>query len=313
LISVATSGNELQFPIRTPPLSEYVPAGEVSYFTISSIILSFLAVVLFSKDANKRNRIFRQSGQKPKNRLSYMQRQLIVLEILVIFYTVIGGLLYSKLEGWTFNDAVYFSIITLMTCGTGDFSPETFVGRMVLIVYAVPGILLTAYTVYSIYSVISEILYAKVYKDFTRFINVSNDIFFQNLIKHNKSGTDDIQNNENILPKANISFMSNDNDNSISSNAKSEKSLKNSLKMLSNNYLDYIVLCISVDKGITNNTLIFLEMIFKLNIPVIVVFTKIDLINENDRSNILLTIIQEFLLYFKKTIHIIYIIILIFM
>jgi GTPase len=28
-------------------------------------------------------------------------------------------------------------------------------------------------------------------------------------------------------------------------------------------------------------------MIFKLNIPVIVVFTKIDLINENDRSNIL--------------------------
>ena len=67
----------------------------------------------------------------------------------------------------------------------------------------------------------------------------------------------------------------------------SEKSLKNSLKMLSNNYLDYIVLCISVDKGITNNTLIFLEMIFKLNIPVIVVFTKIDLINENDRSNIL--------------------------
>jgi len=57
--------------------------------------------------------------------------------------------------------------------------------------------------------------------------------------------------------------------------------------MLSNNYLDYIVLCISVDKGITNNTLIFLEMIFKLNIPVIVVFTKIDLINENNISNVL--------------------------
>ncbi len=67
----------------------------------------------------------------------------------------------------------------------------------------------------------------------------------------------------------------------------SEKSLKNSIKTLSNNYLDYIVLCISVDKGITKNTVLFLEMIFKLNIPVIVVFTKIDLINENDRGNVL--------------------------
>jgi len=34
-----------------------------------------------------------------------MQRQLIVLEIVAIFYLIIGGLIYSKLEGWTFNDA----------------------------------------------------------------------------------------------------------------------------------------------------------------------------------------------------------------
>jgi len=34
-----------------------------------------------------------------------MQRQLIVLEITVIFYTIIGGLLFSKLENWTFNDS----------------------------------------------------------------------------------------------------------------------------------------------------------------------------------------------------------------
>jgi len=48
--------------------NDYVPAGEVSYFTISSIVLSFFSAVLLSKDANKRNRIFRQSGQKPKSK-----------------------------------------------------------------------------------------------------------------------------------------------------------------------------------------------------------------------------------------------------
>jgi hypothetical protein len=181
---------------------DYIPAGEVSYFTLSSIILSFLSVVLLSKDANKRNRIFRQSGQKPKNRLSYMQRQLIVLEIVAIFYLIIGGLIYSKLEGWTFNDAVYFSIITLMTCGTGDYSPTTLIGRIILIIYAIPGILITAYTVYSIYSVISEIIYAKVYKDFTRFINISNDIFFQSLLKHDQTkvnSNDNLNDNQNLL------------------------------------------------------------------------------------------------------------------
>jgi len=34
-----------------------------------------------------------------------MQRQLIVLEILEIFYTILGGLLFSKLENWSFNDS----------------------------------------------------------------------------------------------------------------------------------------------------------------------------------------------------------------
>jgi len=132
---------------------EYV-SGEVGYFTIQSIILSLLTIIFLSKDANKRNRLFRQFGVKPKNRLSYMQRQLIVLEILGIFYTIIGGLLYSKLENWSFNDAVYFSVTTLMTCGSGDYSPDSFIGRFALMIYSIPGILLTTYTVYSIYIVI---------------------------------------------------------------------------------------------------------------------------------------------------------------
>ncbi|ORY86571.1 voltage-gated potassium channel [Neocallimastix californiae] len=208
-------------------ISASIQSGEVSYFTLSSIILSFLSVVLLSKDANKRNRIFRQSGQKPKNRLSYMQRQLIVLEIVAIFYLIIGGLIYSKLEGWTFNDAVYFSIITLMTCGTGDYSPTTLIGRIILIIYAIPGILITAYTVYSIYSVISEIIYAKVYKDFTRFINISNDIFFQSLLKHDQTkvnSNDNLNDNQNLLNLSSGNENINRKENIISSTSDNNKS-----------------------------------------------------------------------------------------
>ncbi|ORX55279.1 voltage-gated potassium channel [Piromyces finnis] len=174
--------------------------SEFNFFTIQSILFSFFSIVLLSKDVKKRKRIFRQSGVKPKNRLSYMQRQLIVLEILGIFYIIIGGILFSKLENWSFNDSIYFTVTTLMTCGSGDYSPASFFGQFALMAYSIPGIALTTYTVYSVYSVISEILYAKVYKDFSRFINSSNDMYFQNLVKNDKSSSNSIINFGDDIP-----------------------------------------------------------------------------------------------------------------
>jgi hypothetical protein len=38
--------------------------------------------------------------------LSFRQRQVILLTILSIGYTVIGGFLFGSLEGWDFDDAV---------------------------------------------------------------------------------------------------------------------------------------------------------------------------------------------------------------
>lgn len=67
----------------------------------------------------------------------------------------------------------------------------------------------------------------------------------------------------------------------------SEKSLNNSMKALSPNYLDYIVVVISAASGITNNTVLFLKIALSLNIPVIVVITKIDMVNEEDFKNVL--------------------------
>ena len=62
----------------------------------------------------------------------------------------------------------------------------------------------------------------------------------------------------------------------------SEKSLNNSLKAFSPLYLDYIFLVISAVDGITNNTLLFLKIALSINKPVIVIITKVDLVNEED-------------------------------
>ncbi len=51
-----------------------------------------------------------------------------------------GSTVYHYLEGWSWIDSVYFSVITLTTVGYGDFSPQTDAGKIFTIVYIIIGI-----------------------------------------------------------------------------------------------------------------------------------------------------------------------------
>jgi len=68
----------------------------------------------------------------------------------------LGGTMYHYLEGWSWIDSIYFSIITLTTIGYGDFSPQTDAGKLFTIFYILIGIgiiLSFINTVYNHYSV----------------------------------------------------------------------------------------------------------------------------------------------------------------
>jgi hypothetical protein len=64
-------------------------------------------------------------------------RDLLITTTIII---AVGSVVYHYLEGWTWIDCIYFSVITLSTIGYGDFSPATTGGKLFTIFYIVIGI-----------------------------------------------------------------------------------------------------------------------------------------------------------------------------
>lgn len=64
-------------------------------------------------------------------------RDLLITTFIIL---VIGTFAYHFLEGWSYLDALYFSVVTLTTIGFGDFSPQTDGGKLFTIFYIILGI-----------------------------------------------------------------------------------------------------------------------------------------------------------------------------
>ena len=63
----------------------------------------------------------------------------------------------------------------------------------------------------------------------------------------------------------------------------SEKSLKTTIKALSPNYLDYLCIVVSASSGVTNETMLFLNVAFAMDLPIFITVTKLDLLSSEDQ------------------------------
>ena len=67
------------------------------------------------------------------------------MEFRVLLYTLLtllfgATLFYIKIEGWSFIDALYFSVMTMSTIGYGDLVPTTTLSKLFTIIYAILSI-----------------------------------------------------------------------------------------------------------------------------------------------------------------------------
>ena len=74
----------------------------------------------------------------------------MVQAIAFIGYILAAAAVYSRIEGWDYLDAVYWTDVTILTIGFGDYSPKTHLGRGLLFPMAIGGILFLGLIIASI-------------------------------------------------------------------------------------------------------------------------------------------------------------------
>ena len=101
----------------------------------------------------------------------------VLFAIIVFFIFLLAGVFtYSSLEGWSYLDSTYFTVITVTTIGYGDFSPQTNLGKIFTIFFSFFGIGMAFY----FFSLFGRYIYKKTFQNELRKHQ-------EKLIKHIKS------------------------------------------------------------------------------------------------------------------------------
>ncbi|KAG9067466.1 Potassium channel [Linnemannia hyalina] len=114
---------------------------------ILTIILSCLVTILLTIDWVR---------GFPSPGLTIALKELIISSFLMTTVIIIGAATYTKLEGWSFDNAVNFCIVSFSTIGYGNVSPQTIAGRVIFFFYAIIGISAVGYFIVSLRNAVLE-------------------------------------------------------------------------------------------------------------------------------------------------------------
>ncbi|KAI1444398.1 voltage-gated potassium channel [Annulohypoxylon stygium] len=138
-------------PLEIQPEVEYVWSQAFYYgmyaAVIYFIVATLMVVTVWGAEAGHYSKDFD---------LTTSQRTLMLQTILFLMYLLVGALIFSEIEGWNYLDSVYWADVTLFTVGFGEISPQTRLGRGLLVPYALIGVISLGLVIGSIRSMILD-------------------------------------------------------------------------------------------------------------------------------------------------------------
>ncbi|KAF4630122.1 hypothetical protein G7Y89_g8019 [Cudoniella acicularis] len=80
-----------------------------------------------------------------------LERTLLLQQVALIFYLLLGATIFSRIEGWLFLNGAFWADFTILTIGLGgEYSPKTELGRLLFIPYALGGVVMVGMEIGSI-------------------------------------------------------------------------------------------------------------------------------------------------------------------
>lgn len=144
--------------VAAAPADAKLPAGQQRTFTqgyyyaiLAAALYILMSILLFATACGvwlgKFDRHFK---------LTLAQRTLMFQVIIFLGYILCAAAVYARVESWDYLDAVYWTTVTALTIGYGDYSPKTHLGRGLLFPMAVGAILFVGLIIASIRSLVLE-------------------------------------------------------------------------------------------------------------------------------------------------------------
>ncbi|XRO76712.1 potassium channel family protein [Methanocaldococcus sp. 10A] len=99
-------------------------------------------------------------------------KKVVIVVVLSITLILTYAYLISIIEGVDYFTALYFSVITITTTGYGDFTPKTFIGRALTVIYLCIGVGIVMY----LFSLIAEFIVEGKFEEIMRLKKMKNKI-----------------------------------------------------------------------------------------------------------------------------------------
>ncbi|KAL1840320.1 hypothetical protein VTJ49DRAFT_573 [Mycothermus thermophilus] len=138
-------------PLIVEPAAELI-WSQAFYYAIYAAVLYFLIASLMLLTY-----LSALTGHSPKDfALTASQRTLMLQTLMFLLYLLIGALVFTAIEGWSYLDGFYWAAVTLFTVGLGDFYPTTPLAKGLLVPFALVGIITLGLVIGSIRSLVID-------------------------------------------------------------------------------------------------------------------------------------------------------------